>query len=117
MNPKEFKPQFIDDLTNKKWAAEVEVDTQKEILMGQESTKERILDWIKVSQEAISELEKDPSREARDNRKTEEKKLERLNKKLIDQQEEITKTNTAIEKWSRQAEILAIYIKVAEKHK
>lgn len=117
MNPKEFKPQFIDDMTNKKWAAEVEIDTQKEILMGQESTKDRILDWIKVSQDSISELEKDPSREARDKRKIEEKKLEDLKKKLIDQQGEIDKTNTAIEKWSRQAEILAIYLRVAEKHK
>jgi len=117
MKLNDFKKGFLEDLTNKKWAAKIETETQQEILREQESTADRMLEQIKVSQDFIAEMEKDPSREARDKRRAEETKLSGLEKNLKDQQEEMDKTLKGIEKWQRQEEILSIYIKKAEENK
>ena len=117
MKLKDFQQGFLEDLTNKKWAAKIEIETQQEIQKEQESTAQRMLDQIKISKDFIAEMEKDPSREARDKRRAEETKLAGLEKNLKDQQEEIDKTTKGVEKWQRQEEILSIYIKKAEENK
>ena len=82
---KQWGKNFIEELKNKKFEAEVNLRALQRILPEMQNTRERILSNINISKEFIKEMVADPSYEARQKRKNEEDKLKEWEIKLEDQ--------------------------------
>ena len=82
---KQWRKNFIEELKNKKFEAEVNLRALQRILPEMQNTRERILSNINISKEFIKEMVADPSYEARQKRKNEEDKLKEWEIKLEDQ--------------------------------
>jgi len=117
MEQKIFKQNFIDELKNKLWESEINLQALKEILPTMQETKEKLQSRIDMSNQFIEEMQKDPSREAREKRQREEIQLKVWQEKMKKQNEEIDKTIQRNEDLEITINNLSIFIKVAEKKK
>lgn len=130
---KERQQKYIDDFRYQKWEAGINLKANEEILPDMEDIREKLQNRVKMCQERIEELEKDPSREARDKRKKEEEELKKWSARLefqniqIDggelynketgKKERIDGVIQQKQKLETTIKNLSIFIKVAEKHK
>ena len=124
---KDRKQKYIDDYKYQLWVAEIDYDTLQKILPDMQNARDLMQSEVDSCDKRIDELSKDPSREARENRKKVEEKKKSWEKKLDFQNIQIDGGKVedkymagAIEKGEAletTIKNLEIIIGIAEKHK
>ena len=117
MEQKLFKQNFVDELKNKLFEAEVNLAALKEILPVMQATRESLQRKVYMSNQFIEKMQKDPTKEAREKRQREELQLKIWQEKMKKQNEEIDKTIQRNEDLEITINNLSIFIKTAEKLK
>lgn len=79
---KERKQNFIDDLKYQKWSANITLAATREILPKMQEVKNGIQAKIDISKEFIERMGESPTRESREKRQEEEKRLKVLKEKM-----------------------------------